>query len=360
MFHFRRVSSALVAGFFFASIQPAMAHESFLPGWTMDTDASALWFQSVKNDSAIETSTFANYIGTIDETGLATVRVLMDSVNTNVDLRNVRMRFLLFETFQFPEAVITMQIDPAIVADLGDVVHKVVTAPYSINLHGVSFDHETTLSVTLLNEDRVLVSSVAPVPLLMADFGMEEGIGKLEEAAKVDVNPFTMVTFNFIFDRADSASDFVAASAALAAEAGLNADAMEGEGDFSLEACMGRFDTMSQANSVYFATGSARLESRSEPVLDSVVEIVNRCPELSIMIGGHTDSDGTEADNLALSEARASAVRTYLVNAGADGDRLESVGYGESQPIVQNDSSANKARNRRIEFTVIGGEVKVE
>lgn len=356
MLYSNQVRSVLAAGLFMAGMQPALAQDNaFAPGWTMDSAASALWFQSIKNDTKIESSTFATYIGTIDETGLATVRVLMDSVNTNADLWNVRMRFLMFETFQYPEAVITMQIDPAAIADLGDVRRKVITAPYTINLHGVSSDRETKVTVTLLDDDRVLVSSATPVPLLMTDFGMVEGVAKLEEAAKVDIEPISVVTFDFIFDRAESASDYIVTSTALATDAGLNAAAMEEDGDFSLEACAGRFDTMSQSNSVFFATGSSRLESRSEPVLNSIVEIVGRCPALSIQVGGHTDSDGTEAENLALSEARARAVRTYLINAGADGDRIEAVGFGETMPEVPNDSLANKARNRRIEFTIIGG-----
>ena len=354
--HLNQVRSVLAAGLLMAGMQPAMAQDNaFAPGWTMDPAASALQFQSVKNETKVESSTFATYTGTIDETGLATVRVLMDSVNTNVDLRNVRMRFLMFETFQYPEAVITMQIDPATLADLEVVRRKSFVAPYTISLHGVSAESEADIVVTLLDDDRVLVSAAKPLTLLMSDFNLDGGVAKLEEAAKVDILPFTTVTFDFIFDRAESASDYIATSAALAADAGLNAAAMEEEGDFSLEACMGRFDTMSQSNSVYFATGSSRLESRSEPVLDSIVEIVGRCPELSIQVGGHTDSDGTEAENLALSEARARAVRTYLVDAGADGDRIEAVGYGESLPVVENDSSENKARNRRIEFTIIGG-----
>lgn len=351
-----QVRSVVAAGLLMAGMQPALAQENaFAPGWTMDPAASALRFQSVKNENMIESSTFATYIGTIDETGLATVRVLMDSVNTNVDLRNVRMRFLLFETFQFPEAVITMQIDPTLIADLATLRRRTVTAPYTITLHGVSAEREAEITVTLLDDDRVLVTSATPIALLTADFALDDGVAKLEEAAKVDVLPFTTVTFDFVFDRGESASDFLATSAALATEAGLNAAAMEEEGDFSVEACAGRFDTMSQANSVFFATGSSRLESRSEPVLNSIVEIVGRCPELSIQVGGHTDSDGTEAENLALSEARARAVRTYLINAGADGDRIEAVGFGETLPEVANDSPANKARNRRIEFTIIGG-----
>lgn len=191
--------------------------------------------------------------------------------------------------------------------------------------------------------------------MLTSEFGLDEGVAKLEDAAKVDIILATTVTFGFIFNRAESPSDFANNSAALTAEAGLNAAAMEEDGDFSLEACTGRFDTMSQSNSIFFPIGSARLADRSAPVLNTVLQIVNRCPGLSIEVGGHTASDGAEAANQTLSESRARAVRSDLVDAGADPERIEAVGYGETMPEVPNDTPANKQRNRRIEFTVVGG-----
>jgi OOP family OmpA-OmpF porin len=70
-------------------------------------------------------------------------------------------------------------------------------------------------------------------------------------------------------------------------------------------------------------------------------------------ISGHTDSDGSEADNLALSERRAGAVADYLTAAGVDAERLVAVGYGESRPVRENETEQGKAANRRIEFRVL-------
>ena len=66
-----------------------------------------------------------------------------------------------------------------------------------------------------------------------------------------------------------------------------------------------------------------------------------------------TDSDGSEGFNQRLSEARAKSVVAYLVNAGVSADRLNAVGYGETNPVVVNNSKENKAQNRRIEFSLI-------
>lgn len=348
--------SVLMAALLFAGPQVTLAQENvFAPGWTMDTSASVLRFQSVKNETKVESSTFATYTGTIDENGLATIRILLDSVDTAVDLRNVRMRFLLFETFQFPEAVITMQIDPAVLADLQQVRRKVITATYTIDLHGVTSERQAEVSITLLGDNQVLVSSATPISLLTTDFNLDEGIAKLEEAAKVDIIPGTTVSFDFIFNRAESESAYFATADALSSEAGDNAAAMEEEGELSMVECSSRFVTMSESNSINFSIGSARLTESSRPILHEILDIVNRCPSLFIQVAGHTDSDGSAAANQALSEARARSVRNYLVTDGADANRIEAVGLGESMPAYPNDTAANKQRNRRIEFSIMGG-----
>jgi outer membrane protein OmpA-like peptidoglycan-associated protein len=76
--------------------------------------------------------------------------------------------------------------------------------------------------------------------------------------------------------------------------------------------------------------------------------------DVRIEIAGHTDSDGSEAYNQTLSEERAASVLNYLVEHGVSARRLTTVGYGETRPVVPNTSAANKAQNRRIEFTVLG------
>jgi outer membrane protein OmpA-like peptidoglycan-associated protein len=72
-----------------------------------------------------------------------------------------------------------------------------------------------------------------------------------------------------------------------------------------------------------------------------------------IRVEGHTDSDGSESYNKKLSQSRADSVRQFLVDAGVDPSRLESVGYGESEPIDTNRTPEGKANNRRVEFTIL-------
>jgi OOP family OmpA-OmpF porin len=69
-----------------------------------------------------------------------------------------------------------------------------------------------------------------------------------------------------------------------------------------------------------------------------------------LTIAGHTDSQGDDRYNLALSQRRADAVKTYIVNAATDVGLISSVGYGESQPVESNDTEKGRTQNRRIEF----------
>jgi outer membrane protein OmpA-like peptidoglycan-associated protein len=105
---------------------------------------------------------------------------------------------------------------------------------------------------------------------------------------------------------------------------------------------------------VFFDVNKATIQKRSFNLLDQVASVLKNNSQITkVRIEGHTDSDGSDASNLTLSQKRTEAVMTYLVNAGVDAKRLEPVGYGESQPKVPNTSKANKEKNRRVEFSII-------
>jgi len=115
---------------------------------------------------------------------------------------------------------------------------------------------------------------------------------------------------------------------------------------------------MIRLQNVNFDTGKAKILPESFQTLDEVADILGRWPDLRIEIAGHTDSRGTDARNLALSQARASAVRDYLVNKFPElrPEQFTAKGYGESQPIATNTTTLGRARNRRVEFRVLNKE----
>jgi len=104
---------------------------------------------------------------------------------------------------------------------------------------------------------------------------------------------------------------------------------------------------------IQFETGKATIKPESYHILDEVVSLLKSHPELRVGVYGHTDSVGSDASNLILSKNRAAACMKYLIGHGIKASRLESEGFGESQPIDTNATPAGRARNRRTEFKVL-------
>jgi len=101
-----------------------------------------------------------------------------------------------------------------------------------------------------------------------------------------------------------------------------------------------------------FDFDKAVIKKEFYPVLDETKLIFDAYPAMTVQIDGHTDSVGSDAYNQKLSERRANAVMKYLVNeVGISADRLTAVGHGESKPAYPNDTTENRAHNRRVEFT---------
>jgi OOP family OmpA-OmpF porin len=116
--------------------------------------------------------------------------------------------------------------------------------------------------------------------------------------------------------------------------------------------CQQLFSDLLGKGTIRFESGRSVIDADSAGLLDRLIETALRCPSANIEIGGHTDGDGEDAYNQALSEKRAQSVVDYLVKAGLPADRFTAVGYGSTQPIASNETDEGKAQNRRIEFVV--------
>jgi outer membrane protein OmpA-like peptidoglycan-associated protein len=115
-----------------------------------------------------------------------------------------------------------------------------------------------------------------------------------------------------------------------------------------------KIDSLLEGKRVQFLYARDILTSDSKSLVDKIVTVLKQNPKVSIEISGHTDSDGTKKNNLRLSQRRADSVKTYMVSKGIDPSHIKAVGYGESQPLVKNDTLKNRQINRRVEFKVIG------
>ncbi len=107
---------------------------------------------------------------------------------------------------------------------------------------------------------------------------------------------------------------------------------------------------------VTFKKGKSEFTESSYPLLTLLASIARNC-NTRLEIASHTDAEGDAAMNMKLSQRRADAVRKYLVQSGVAAGQLEANGYGETQPIADNDTDEGRRANRRVEFRVIGDAV---
>lgn len=103
---------------------------------------------------------------------------------------------------------------------------------------------------------------------------------------------------------------------------------------------------------VLFATGSAQLTAGAQSRLDRLAQFLQQYPDRTLRIEGYTDSTGSSATNLRLSEARAMAVRDALTERGVNPSRIVAQGMGEAQPIASNSTESGRQQNRRVEVVI--------
>ena len=101
-----------------------------------------------------------------------------------------------------------------------------------------------------------------------------------------------------------------------------------------------------------FAFGKADIKKESLPYLDKLADTLNKAKNWTLEIQGHTDDKGSDDFNMKLSQNRADSVRNYLITKGVLADTITAKGFGESTPLVANDSDANREKNRRVEFKI--------
>ena len=328
----------------------AAAADFFAQAWRLNPSHSHIYMQSVKKNAKFETHKFLVVDGTVSKDGAARVMIDLASLVTGVDLRDVRMRFLFFETFKFPKAEITAQLDKTALKALLTKTRLAYTLTLKIDLHGVNKEIEVPVMVTRIVDNAVSVSTAKPIIINASDFSLKPGIARLSEAVGgIMITPAASITFDLVFEGANYKPELELASIAAAKRR-----EQEKAAAITVEECETRLDVISKTRAIYFATASANLDSESEPLLNSLAQITKRCPSVRIEVSGHTDSDGKSAFNQRLSEQRAEAVSDYLIEKGVGAARIKIAGYGDTRPVASNDTDANKAKNRRIEFHVKG------
>ena len=126
------------------------------------------------------------------------------------------------------------------------------------------------------------------------------------------------------------------------------------------EECVGAINAILAASKITFAPGSSDIDAAAREVIDAIVEVMEDCTEVPMEIAGYTDSQGREEMNQALSQSRAQAVLNALLARRVLTENLVAHGYGEADPIADNDTEEGREANRRIEFHLIVPEEPAE
>lgn len=179
------------------------AGETSLEGdWTLDADQASLQFVTVKATDILEVHHFGELAGSVSADGAAEVTITLDTVSTNIDIRDERMREFLFETETYPAATISTTLAPETFASLATGEMLVTPVELTVDLHGTSDVIATQLAVTRLGPDKVLVATTDPIIVDGYAFGLDGGIEHLRELASLpSITASVPVTFSLVFER---------------------------------------------------------------------------------------------------------------------------------------------------------------
>lgn len=158
--------------------------QATLADWRL-TSASKVGYVSIKNNAIAEHNYFSGVTGSLNKKGQLKVSIDLSTVETQVDIRNQRMRDLFFEVTQYPVAVVTAQLDMQELAQVESGAPLELVKPFTLSLHGVESTAEAHLRIVSVG-GRAWVSTVQPILISAADFGLEGGVAALRKIAGLE------------------------------------------------------------------------------------------------------------------------------------------------------------------------------
>ncbi len=146
------------------------------------SDSSTVGYLSLKNNAIAEYNYFSGVSGVLSEEGKLSLNIALDTVETQVPIRNQRMRDLFFKVADYPQATVSATLSPDDIASLGagSVIDR--TIPVTLALHGQSAELSATVRAQM-SDGHLYVTTLRPLLLSTANFGLEEGVATLQEIA---------------------------------------------------------------------------------------------------------------------------------------------------------------------------------
>ena len=185
-----------------ASVQPASAE------WILNENNSHLSFVSIKNNAVAEVNRFESLSGAVTVAGEATVNIALDSIETNIPIRNDRMKTMLFQTGIFTQASVSTQLDIPVFRDLETGASISAELSLELNLHGIMGIVPAKVRVTRTQKDTWLVNSIQPLIINAPGYQLAEGIEALRNIAGLQsITPVIPVTFILEFTEQSAATE---------------------------------------------------------------------------------------------------------------------------------------------------------
>lgn len=170
--------------------------------WELDGAASSFYYVTSKASAVSEVNSFTGLSGAISDAGAASLAINLASVDTGIDIRNERMRDIVFQVAQFMEATVSVPVDAAALTALavGDSMTGTYTA--TVSLHGINQEMAADLKVVKLADDSIQVSTVRPLIVGAAAFGLAEEVEQLRVIANLaSINPNIVVNFTLVYNQ---------------------------------------------------------------------------------------------------------------------------------------------------------------
>lgn len=168
--------------------------------WNLVSEDSRISFVSVKAGDIGETHYFKQLSGSVSPEGAVTVDIPLDSVETNIDIRNERMRDLFFEVVKFPTAQMSATVDLNSLQALEVGQRQEIEIPFKLDLHGLSSEYDAKIFITRIGMSRVSVATAEPILLSVDEFDLGPGLEELKVIAGLpSITPTVPVTASLVF-----------------------------------------------------------------------------------------------------------------------------------------------------------------
>ena len=173
-----------------------------LAAWKLDDSSSQLSFMSVKKETIAENHSFTKLSGNIDEHAQVNISVDLASVDTNIAIRDDRMKNFVFETSKYSAASFTTALDKSLLKSLKVGQEKKLSISGTVAFHGQQQPVTIDVNVVKLSADKILVNTIKPFFIQADAFGVVAGINKLKELASLpSINYVVPVSFSVVFTR---------------------------------------------------------------------------------------------------------------------------------------------------------------